>query len=750
MRRCLRLLLTGPAAAAFLGGVAADAETATGWSPARAPLMTRWAAQVNPTNSHPEYPRPQLVRSDWLNLNGLWDYALTPLAAPKPTNYDGRILVPFPIESALSGVMKPLDAETTLWYRRTTRIPRQWQSRRVRLHFGAADWQCRVFVNGHDVGEHCGGYDRFAFDITDNLRWNGDEEIVVALTDPTEGDQPRGKQSRNPQGIFYSSNSGIWQTVWLEPVSQFCIDNLSMTPDLDAKGLRLSVAVNSLADDLRVFAIALDENTPVGSVGGLPNTQLLLPVPTPKLWSPTNPFLYNLQVSLKRGDRDIDRVSGYFGMRNVALIKDDKGVTRIALNGEPLFQFGTLDQGFWPDGIYTAPTDEALRSDIAFIKSAGFNLIRKHVKVEPDRWYYWCDKLGLLVWQDMPSGNNATPEGQRQFEAELLHMVNDLYNHPSIVLWVLFNEGWGQYDTQRLAQRLKSLDPSRLVDDASGWADARVGDIIDSHTYPGPSAPEPEPGRAAVLGEFGGLGLTVNSHCWSTNRHWSYRMEPDSRALADYYALLLREVWNLHNVCGLSAAVYTQTTDVETECNGLLTYDRAVAKMDPAFLLQANPLVHQSSVIRIIVADALSGSPTWKYTFLMPQTNWFETDYDTTGWKDGTAGFGTPKTPGAVVRTIWDTDDIWLRRQFALGEENLLGVKLEVHHDEDAEIYLNGVLASKLPNFIDHYDQFDILPQALATLKPGTNTLAVHCHQTVGGQYIDVGLIAPIAPQTTN
>jgi hypothetical protein len=283
------------------------------------------------------------------------------------------------------------------------------------------------------------------------------------------------------------------------------------------------------------------------------------------------------------------------------------------------------------------------------------------------------------------------------------------------------------------------------VDNASGWADAHVGDIVDCHTYPNPSAPGPEPARATVLGEFGGLGKVVDGHCWSTNRQWSYRMESDSQTLADAYALLVREAWNLHNLWGLSAAVYTQTTDVETECNGLLSYDRAVAKMDAGVLAQANTLVRQQGTSRVIVADAVSGSPVWKYTFQAPGGDWFEANYDTVGWMEGPAGFGTAKTPGAMVTTVWDTDDIWLRRQFTLGPENLDGLKLEVHHDEDAEIFFNGVLAAKLPSYIDHYQQFDILPPAFAALKPGTNTLAVHCHQTTGGQYIDVGLVIPAA-----
>jgi hypothetical protein len=519
-----------------------------------------------------------------------------------------------------------------------------------------------------------------------------------------------------------------------------------MTPDLEAKSLRLRVAVNSLDDDLQVEASALADGAAAGSVIGSAGAELVLPLPKPKLWSPDSPFLYDLQVALKKNGKEVDRVSSYFGMRQVTLLKDAQGIARILLNSQPLFQIGTLDQGFWPDGIYTAPTDEALRSDLAFLKAAGFNLTRKHVKIEPDRWYYWCDKLGLLVWQDMPSGNNATPEGQREFESELMHMVKDLHNHPSIILWVLFNEGWGQYDTQRLTQRLKTLDPSRLVDDASGWADAHAGDIVDGHSYPGPPSLEPEGRRATVAGEFGGLGMIPKGHCWSATRNWAYRMEPDAEALRIDYLLLLRQIWSLHHLHGLSAAVYTQTTDVETECNGLLSYDRAVSKLPPEVLAQANAVGRDQTPGRVIVPDAISANVSWSYTFQAPEPEWATPDYNAAGWKEGVAGFGTTGTPGALVHTIWKTDDIWLRRQFTVGDEDLRGLKLEAHHDEDLQVYLNGVLAAELPGFIEKYEQFDLRTEALATLKPGLNTLAVHCHQTTGGQYVDVGLIVPDAP----
>jgi Glycosyl hydrolases family 2, sugar binding domain/Glycosyl hydrolases family 2/Glycosyl hydrolases family 2, TIM barrel domain len=714
-----------------------------GWNPGKAPLMTRWAAAVNPTNVWPEYPRPQLVRPDWENLNGLWDYAITPASVGKPPPFAGKILVPFSPESALSGVMARFDGNSKLWYHRTFSVPASWRGRRLRLHFGAVDWRCRVWVNGHEIGEHQGGYDAFTFDITDALRWNGAEDMVVCVSDPTDdGDQPRGKQSLKPEGIFYTATSGIWQTVWLEPVPEVCIERLRLSPDIDAHALRLRVAVSSFSDNLQVEAVASAGAGEVARIAGAANTELVLNLPDPHLWSPDDPFLYDLKVTLKDGHKVLDSVASYFGMRKIALRADDQGITRIALNNKFIFELGALDQGFWPDGIYTAPTDAALRHDFEFLKRAGFNLVRMHVKVEQARGYYWCDKLGLLIWQDMPSGNNATAASRQEFEIELQHMIRELYNHPAIVQWDLFNEGWGQFDTESLTKWIKAVDPSRLVDDASGWTDMRVGDVVDMHNYPGPDSPAPEPHRAAVLGEFGGLGLAVPDHLWSSNS-WAYVMLTNRDELAAGYAQALKRVWELHRLRGLSAAVYTQLADVETECNGLQTYDRAVAKIDPEVLRIANRGGFWGTPMKIIQPDALFGRATWKYTTEQPIGDWFKAGFDDSAWKDGVAGFGATGTPGIVMNTTWNTSDIWLRREFTLEPEDLSGIKLQIFHDEDVDVYLNGVLAVKLSGFITDYSDFEISKEAAAALHPGGNTIAVHCHQTVGGQGVDVGIFAP-------
>ncbi len=544
--------------------------------------MTRWAVEVTPENVHGEYPRPQLVREPWQNLNGLWDYAITPLDG-KPSQWAGQILVPFPLESALSGVAQNLDEKSLLWYRRRFSIPETWKGQQVRLHFGAVDWQATVYVNGRRIGVHRGGYDAFTFDITDALTWSGPEEIVVTVFDPTAAEQPRGKQSRHPQGIFYAASSGIWQTVWLEPVSKYGIEEVKLQPDLDQQALNLRVVTRGPGSDeglynLGVEVIAMANGTNVATVKGKPNTEMILALPNPHVWSPNDPFLYDLKIILRSKQQVVDTATSYFGMRKVALGKDSDGVTRIALNNKFVFQAGVLDQGFWPDGLYTAPSDAALRNDIEVMRELGFNLVRKYVKAEPDRWYYWCDKLGLLVWQDMPCANAMSSEARYQFESELQQMVYNLGNHPSIIMWVVFNEGWGQYDTERLARWVKQLDPSRLVDAASGWNDFHVGDVVDVHSYPRLITPIPEMMRAAVLGEFGGLGLNFPTQQWSP-QSWNYLGFTKTTEFGTNYSGLWQHIVQLKKQSGLSAAVYTQLTDVETECDGLQTYDRSVIKV---------------------------------------------------------------------------------------------------------------------------------------------------------------------------
>jgi hypothetical protein len=745
-----RLLLSFAAAFSLFTGPAWSAD----WKPARGPLMTRWAKDVSPDKVHREYPRPQMVRKDWKNLNGLWQLAFARKGEAPPLGKDlpERILVPFPVESALSGVMKRVDR---LWYRRTFTVPESWSKRRVLLHFGAVDWETTVWVNGKKLGEHRGGYDAFTFDITEALTKTGPQELVVGVWDPTDqGTQPRGKQVKRPEGIWYTPTTGIWQTVWLEPVAKTYIQSLSIVPDVDAGKVRVTIRTTGI-DWRHTLYLKSEIDDHVHGLKPEKATSAVtmsLNVPKAKLWSPNSPTLYNLEVYLNAGVDPVDSVQSYFGMRKVSIGKDDKGVIRILLNNKFVFQIGPLDQGFWPDGLYTAPTDEALKYDIEVTKKLGFNMTRKHVKVEPARWYYWCDKLGLLVWQDMPSGDRyisgnqldiqRSPDSAKQYEHELTRMIDGLRNHPSVIMWVVFNEGWGQFDTARIVEFTKKLDPTRLVDSASGWTDRKVGDVHDIHSYPAPNSPQPEEKRAAVLGEFGGLGLGIDGHAWS-GKAWSYLGTRDRADLTQKYERLIARAWHLKNKPGLSAAVYTQITDVETEGNGLLTYDREVIKVDVDRVRAVNRGdLSRVPRVRTVVLTAREKPIVWRYTFAKPAPDWFKPDFDDSAWKRGPAGFGTEGTPGAKVRTVWKTDDIWIRREFTLPRGNYKDLHLLVHHDEDAEIYVNGILAARVSGYVTDYQELEMTARARTSIKPGgKNHLAVHCHQTTGGQYIDVGLV---------
>ena len=554
------------------------------YKPAAGAIKTQWAGQIDPINVLPEYPRPQMVRSDWCNLNGLWDYAIVDKSQPMPPQFQGKILVPFAAESALSGVGRKVGEKNKLWYRRTFTVPEAWNNKTILLHFGAVDWDCNVWVNGTRLGNHKGGYDPFWYDITGALNATGPNELVVSVWDPTNnGSQPVGKQSDKPHGVWYTAVTGIWQTVWLEPVPRTYIDSIKITPDVDTQNVTVVVEVKGEPEGLSYHAMARAPGFSASAAST--KTTLVLNITGQKLWSPDSPFLYDLEVQIKQGDTVIDEVGSYFGMRKISLAKDERGIMRIMLNNQFLLQYGTLDQGWWPDGLYTAPCDEALRSDVEFLKTIGMNMLRKHAKVEPARFYYWCDTLGILVWQDMPGGDNKklfkgrTLESAAQFEKEWKSIIRALYNHPSIVMWIPFNEGWGQYDTARIVTMTKDADPTRLVNNASGWTDNGVGDVKDIHAYPGPAMPDVEENRAVVLGEFGGLGLPVAGHTWREEKNWGYRNCKTSRELTAAYGELMDKLRPLI-AKGLSAAVYTQTTDVESEVNGLMTYDREIIKMD--------------------------------------------------------------------------------------------------------------------------------------------------------------------------
>lgn len=548
-----------------------------------ASLQTQWGKQVDHQHPWPEYPRPQMVRKEWKNLNGLWDYTISPKQSKKPKHWNGKILVPYPVESALSGVKKQIGKDSLLWYFRKFTVPENWKKKKILLHFEAVDWETTVWVNDQPAGVHKGGYDPFTLDITDLLSNDTNQSLLVSVWDPTDaGTQPRGKQVQQPRGIWYTSTTGIWQTVWLEPVKETYLSSFGVITDPGNQSIDFFPNIINRKENDKIKLTATFKDKITGELYAGAGTSLHLPLSELHNWAPEEPVLYDLSIQLLRGEQVMDEVSGYFGMRTVTLEKDTSGIFRIFLNHKFLFQQGPLDQGFWPDGLYTPPTEEAMVYDLEMIQKMGFNMLRKHVKVEPRRYYYWCDKIGLLVWQDMPSGDNyigpSDPDIERsessakQFKTELTRMIYTKFNHPSIIMWVPFNEGWGQFNTSAIVDLIKKSDPSRLVDNASGWTDRGVGDVFDVHHYPEPVLPKRQKDRALVLGEFGGLGLPVPGHTW-VETNWGYRNMGDTLELLsrfeDFFSTVREYIPK-----GLSAAIYTQTTDVETETNGLMTYDR--------------------------------------------------------------------------------------------------------------------------------------------------------------------------------
>jgi hypothetical protein len=725
------------------------------WKPAPTPLMTRWGKQVTPENAWKEYPRPQLARPDWLCLNGLWDFALVDKGAAQPRP-EGQILVPFPIESALSGVGKRVSHNQQLWYFRQFEVPANWKGKRVLLHFDAVDWEATVFVNGKEIGVHRGGFDPFTFDVTEQLQ-DGKNDLAVRVWDPTDmGAQPRGKQTSKPGGIWYTPVTGIWQTVWLEPVNETHIEAVQVTTDIEKGTGELAAAVSG-RKNARIVVTFQDGTKFTSEQDGQP---VRFSVKNPQLWTPDAPKLYEIDVGvLKPGSMTEfeDRVSSYFAFRKISTGKDVNGLMRLMLNNKPVFQIGPLDQGWWPDGLLTPPSDAAMKYDLEVLKKLGMNMLRKHIKVEPARYYHYCDAMGLLVWQDMPSAMGDgrkhfvqatarddaefTPEEKAQFRRELKAMIDNCRFFPSIVVWVPFNEGWGQSDTNDVLKWVKQYDPTRLVNGPSGWTDRGFGDMKDMHNYPGPGMFPVMPDRVSVLGEFGGLGLVLEGHLWKERNNWGYQTFKTTEDLRDgYHQLMLR----LHPLIfrGLSAAVYTQTTDVEVEVNGLMTYDREVIKLDVAAAARWHQALHGPlPEYRVVIPTSEKSPQRWRYTIAKPMEGWQNPDFDDAKWQEGPGGFGTNGTPGAIVRTEWKTDDIWLRRSFELKELPKLDALFRMHHDEDVEIYINGVLAAKLPGYATDYGEYPIRQEARKAMKLGSNTIAVHCHQTKGGQYIDVGLL---------
>jgi len=585
------------------------------WAPVEGHISTRWAAEVTPDNVHPEYPRPQMVRPDWMNLNGLWEYAITK-AENTDFSAEGHILVPFAVESSLSGVGRQLTPDDALWYRREFKLPSKWSGKKVLLHFGAVDWQAEVWVNGTKLKTHTGGYTSFSYDITPYLK-AGKQELVVKVIDRTDDDfQPRGKQKLQTARIWYTAVSGIWQTVWLEPVSKQNIADYNTEYDIFGSILRVSVDLDNAsdADQVRVevlkgekaYSTQNPSNKVIASSIGDPGQIQLLEIPSPELWSSDNPYLYGLRITLLHSGKTVDQVQGYTALRTATPILDSQGYRRIAINRKPVFQMGTLDQGWWPDGLYTAPTDEAMRYDIEMTLKYGFNMIRKHMKVEPATWYYACDQLGVAVWQDMPAFANkrlnvwnstaydegtdfpATEEAKKNFYKEWAEIIDQFEKFKCIVMWVPFNEAWGQFDTGQTAEYTYYKDNARLVNMASGgnWISGGIGDMLDVHNYPVPIQKFYDIDKINVVGEYGGMAMPLAGHLWTPDNP-AASSEIDT-SIADtfcaYAELIISQIYNQ----GTSAAVYTQITDVEDELNGLMTYDREICKLDIDQVASAN------------------------------------------------------------------------------------------------------------------------------------------------------------------
>lgn len=732
-------------------------------------MQTRWADSIDPNHVWDVYPRPQLVRDNWINLNGKWEYAIRPVKSKNiPSQFDGEILVPFAVESELSGVKKLVGEKNYLWYKTNFKAPDLKGNEQLHLNFGAVDWETAIYINGEKVGMHKGGYTPFTLNITKFLNNKDENDLVVRVWDPTDsGMQARGKQTATPQGIWYTPVTGIWQTVWLEKTAENYITSIKATPNIDDSTLKLQLLTEHQGPNLLAeVSIRQEDNTIVQQELEISKiskqSKFKFDIPKAKLWSPDNPFLYDLTIKLKKTDGTvIDEVKSYFGMRKIALGKDDFGRTVMQLNNEDIFQFGLLDQGWWPDGLYTAPTPEAMLWDVKKTQELGFNTIRKHVKVEPAIYYYECDKRGMLVWQDMPNGNylhglrlqaweedvNRPTESAMQFEWELREMIDKLYSFPSIIVWVPFNEGWGQYDTERIANWVSSYDPSRINDNPSGWADRGVGDLVDVHIYPGPGMEKPESNRASVIGEFGGLGLTVEDHLWWDKKNWGYLTYDKPSDFEERFTELVHDLYALRDF-GLSAAIYTQTTDVEGEVNGLITYDREVVKLDVDKTRELlAPLYEKPKEKITLVKDAEHSPNKWAVYTGNKQLKTLLKNKKTKSrdWKMASAPFSSYDNFFLPKGTEWPVnEELIVKKDFNVNQLPSDLIFKYYLSKASMKVYINGklVLDEKYQGGRKRHYRFKSLVKEKDFLQVGSNNMLIVLSPQSEESSFDIGLYA--------
>jgi hypothetical protein len=707
------------------------------WAPVPGKLQTKWASDVSPLDVWPEYPRPGMRRANWQSLNGLWDYAILPAAAPRPVKADGQILVPFALESALSGVGKSLAADQRLWYRRKFTLQKP-ADQCVLLHFDAVDWECEAWLDGTRLGEHRGGYDRFSFDVTRALGPGIEHVLLVAVRGPSDqGPQPRGRQVQKLGGSWNTPSSGIWQTVWCEMVPSIYLRSVGLKTKGD--GFQATVEISGRATFSVRVAVLDAGRTIATATGRLRDSTVECVVPEARRWRPFSPYRYELVVTLlDAAAGEIDRVHCWLAFRDLTVGKDANGLTRLLIDGAPVFQFGQLDPGYWPDGGYTPPSFAAMCGDLDTITALGCNLLRKQVKVESELFYDECDRRGLLVWQGMPFCDPQ--QDPANFERELHALIEGHRNHPSIVMWVPFHAGWGQHDTEHYVKLIRQWDPMRWVCNASGCSDHACGDVIDLQVYPGPHMLPVPDRRASVLGEFLGLGLPTAGRTFVDKGNPGQVSKQDQAARTEAY---LQAIAALHPLIaqGLSAAVYTQATDGESAINGLVTYDRAVQKIDvPSAALAAQTLYQPHGVLLPVVPTAMQAPQAWRWTVNAPPVGWQQASFDDAGWTEGVSGFGKNGTPGAHIGTDWQTESIWLRRQIVLPDRPLAGLQWCLHHDADLMVYLDGILVLARQGPTTGYEYLPTDRATVARCLPGVHMLAVQCRQAGGGQYVDLGM----------